>query len=256
VYIVDKHHQVLEAWELFAGTNIFSLDYHNDSKLAFLQKSFYTLRSEQPANGRPSLEDLNRWADGAISQYKRGEKPISECIADLKYDEHPDFAVRSGIVRRFFVLAMDDGNVGEMNKRVFDDKFQTEFSDHQIVIYAPTCVPGCTSSPHDEPCRYKRANSVLESAFLDQATNYIAGLDPVFFNRYLLDIDLDYFNTAHGLKPNDISTFHSLIQGAEAVTIAMEHSCVISFRLPGETIEAEGVLDRLMSVIEAALVNG
>ncbi|NHZ86682.1 MAG: hypothetical protein GWP19_12520 [Planctomycetia bacterium] len=45
-------------------------------------------------------------------------------------------------------------------------------------------------------------------------------------DKYILDIDLDYFHTKRSIVPSNPKTFYQLIQGAEIITIAKESSWI------------------------------
>ena len=89
IYIVEKHHEVLEAWEKYQGYNIITLDTHKDTQLCFTGKN------------------LNR--EQGINDYKNSNKSIAQIIENLKNDEHIDFATSSGMIisSRVFVLIVE-----------------------------------------------------------------------------------------------------------------------------------------------------
>jgi integrase len=50
---------------------------------------------------------------------------------------------------------------------------------------------------------------------------------PAFSDNFILDIDLDYFNTAKSITPDHRSVFYDLIRRCIGITIAMESYYVI-----------------------------
>lgn len=72
-------------------------------------------------------------------------------------------------------------------------------------------------------------------------------------NKYILDIDLDYFHTRKSINPATSAIFYNLIRNSLAVTIAKECSCVELCRLKGETIDCAYLLDKLLKHIKKAM---
>ena len=72
---------------------------------------------------------------------------------------------------------------------------------------------------------------------------------------YILDIDLDVFHTVASIEPKDASTFHRLIRGALAITIATEAECVEELWHEEEEakLAAGDLLSRLLGHVEQAL---
>lgn len=69
---------------------------------------------------------------------------------------------------------------------------------------------------------------------------------------YILDVDLDYFQTRKSIEPEDARTFYRLIRESGIITVALEPACVESGRLEGETITSDFLLARLLEHIEKA----
>lgn len=80
-----------------------------------------------------------------------------------------------------------------------------------------------------------------------------SGLGTINNNKYILDIDLDYFQTKKSITPSTTAVFYKLIRNSIAITIARECSCVESCRLEGETIDCNYLLEKLLEHIKKAM---
>lgn len=100
---------------------------------------------------------------------------------------------------------------------------------------------------------------VIESIYLDDQLvrgsemSRCVGIPNIMESPYILDIDLDAFHSRKAIEPTDPSTFYRLIRNAVAITIATEAECVDELKFDGEAIDADILLDRLMTHIKAAI---
>ncbi len=92
-------------------------------------------------------------------------------------------------------------------------------------------------------CRLSRAAEICR----------LAGLDDLLAMPFILDIDLDSFNTRRAISPPNPSVFYDLIRAAYAITIALEPDCVSSCQLEGEDISASWLEQQLLAHIYKAL---
>jgi hypothetical protein len=211
----------------------------------------------------------------------------------LRYDEQIDAAVRSGILDIAFVAAhSDQGHIESNQQLALDDAwrrsgpFSQSYEEGKLVIRAlprPVAPPPFTFSlprdrivvlPHAslpkarlEPGgimgdKYTRdyCDAALEDELLEQHFKLVnticsdAEVAKLFEAPYLLDIDLDYFNTRRSIAPKHSSVFYELVRHSAAITIARESACVVSCRLKGETkVISDFLEERLMDHIGAAL---
>ena len=240
LYIVHSHNQVLEAWEQHPGRNIFSLDYHTDTKEAFGSYSYWRADSEAKA-GRCEDPELRKreLQDEKIRAYLEGTTTIRSINDNLKHDEHIDFAVRTDMIGTAFILATNS-NVSSSNPHVFIADGRREYEGQRIIEYSSPCLP---DSPN------LRADSVIEDEFLSDAVATAESFHPLFFNDFILDIDCDYFNTVKSLRPENSQLFKKLIRKAAFITIALEPECVRICRLDDSLGDSETILDALISII-------
>jgi hypothetical protein len=82
-----------------------------------------------------------------------------------------------------------------------------------------------------------------------------AAVPGLFERPFVLDIDLDYFNTQRSISPGDTQVFHDLIHRAEAITIARETTCVESCQLEGEGLTSAFLEQKVKMHIAAALAG-
>ena len=250
VFIVESHNQVLEAWASGGDQNVFSLDYHTDTRRAFQNYSYWRADSEIKAGQPYSHEQRTKeLTDHKINQYLENEITIQQINDNLKHDEHLDFSVRTDIIDTVFILSTNS-NVTSSNPNVHIVDGTTEYQGQRIIEYSPSCIPGCEKDIHDEECRISRAESSIEDTFLEDAVLQAEIISSSFFNRYILDIDCDYFNTEESLYPGEYETFKNLIREAEFITIALESECVKICRHDGSHLDSETILTRLITLIE------
>jgi len=83
-------------------------------------------------------------------------------------------------------------------------------------------------SVYDDKCAVHHALEIIEAPYLDDQLRRIGaitqclGLPNIESLPYILDIDLDAFHSIKAANPCDATTFHRLIRGALAITIATE----------------------------------
>jgi hypothetical protein len=198
--IVDSHHKVLLAWaeyrsKLSDAPRLITLDHHTDTSppfRRFIKKLHFLKSSDEGFNDLQSslLENINF----------NDSESVRSAIDKLNNDEHVVAAIKTNIISSAFVLAHNAANTN------FDI-----YKEHRI-----SCR---TVTDHD---------SVLESSVLDEALiqfNMILDQNNeqrVFDGPYVLDVDLDYFNTYKSVDPEDSKTFQKLIENAGLITIATE----------------------------------
>ena len=171
------------------------------------------------------------------------EASVEAAIHRLKHDEHIHAATLSDIISLEFVIQLDrSGTESEerfengfpWNDEIEEPKplFTYKVPDNKIFIIPTLCMPWCERKPHDEVCLKELYDSVLEDAFLMEKIREVnemaafANIDDIEKQNYVLDIDLDYFHTRKAVDPDAREVFLRLVRNADAITIAMEPSCV------------------------------
>lgn len=245
IYIVEKHHEILEAWEKYKRYNVITLDSHTDTKVCFIGKN------------------LNR--EQEIKDYKNSSKSIVQIIGNLKNDEHIDFATRSGMISKVFTITHDvssnkNENPNTCNK---DGIEQNGYKEEPIIQYKNVDYVN-NNYPTEGTYTYTRIHA-LSDDFLSNAISFFKGIDSNCLDQYILDIDLDYICTMYAFD-TDLTVLKSLIKNAAAITIAKETYWVgaeserFKSELEDETIEkskylkeeltSENILKRILEIID------
>jgi len=255
VYIVENHNEVIEAWEKHQGLNVFSLDYHTDTRQAFHNFTYWKVKRETEAGICSNQEErIRELTEQKIDLYLNKELSAEQINYDLKHDEHLDFATRTQIINMAFVLSVNS-NKTSSNPNVHIVQNHTEYKNQRLLEYSIPCIPGCLKDIHDENCRAVKADSALEDIVLKDAMAKAESYNPGFFDNFILDIDCDYLNTDKSLYPEAESIFHRLISKSHIISIAMEPACVRICRHKNSRLDSDIIIERLLSAIETALIE-
>jgi len=216
VYIVEHHHEVLEAWNLNLKYNVITLDTHTDTKICLEN---YIARKNIAQNKKHDNYHSER--DRIIHDFNTGTLSIEEIIKMLKNDEHIDFSVMSNIVKDVFVIAYSQS---QRNENVYSGPV-INYNSQRIIEY---------SKLHDftyevEHMDYVGIRVTALSDILQNAISELKEIKPQILEKYILDIDLDYINTLYAFH-EDLTLLKKLIKGAHCITIAKEPDCVESLR--------------------------
>lgn len=251
IYIVEKHHEILEAWEKYKESNVITLDSHKDTELCFKGKN------------------LNR--EQEIKDYKNCSKSIVQIIGNLRNDEHIDFATRSGMISKVFTITHDvssnkNENPNTCNK---DGIEQNEYKEEPIIQYKNVDYVNSiftyvnNNYPKEGTYAYTRIHA-LSDDFLRTAISFFERIVPNCLNKYILDIDLDYICTMYAFD-TDLTKFKDLIKNAAAITISKETHCVKTvndnfkddledrtnnIKYLNEKITSEKILKRILEIID------
>lgn len=194
--IVDSHHKVLPSWAKYRKTlkkapRLITLDHHTDTSPPF----------RRFINKHHKNEDFLKVQSQYLNSIDfRNSDSIKNALEKLNNDEHIVAAIKTGIISSAFVIAHSAA----------DTNLET-YKEHKIA------------------CRnILDHNTVLESSVLNKALCEFDNLleqaleTQVFKTPYILDIDLDYFNTFKSVDPEDAHVFKKLIKNAGLITIATE----------------------------------
>ncbi|WP_445656551.1 UPF0489 family protein [Achromobacter sp. NCFB-sbj8-Ac1-l] len=262
VFIFDSHQMALLPWSLLAkraprAPYVISLDYHTDTNEAFWNYAFWKC-DQNTEKARTLCSELVDAID------RLDESSVQLAIENLKNDEHIDAAIKSGIISHSFSIQHMDSSGTLSNER--KHYINRNYSDHmarlrneileplppftyeapkdKMFIVPRECAVGCERIPHNDECLRDYANQVLEYKFLREKFDVIdqmahtSGIASIRPQPYILDIDLDYFQTLRAAKPKDFNFFHALIRNSFGITIAREHDCVDMLRFAGESIDS------------------
>lgn len=211
IHIVDSHNKVLSAWAdyrkiLTHPPRLITLDHHTDTSRPFRR---FIANNYGKSLSESQFNSIQKSLLGSI-QYAE-PLTVVNAIEKLNNDEHIVAAINSNIISSAFVIAHNAMNT-EM----------TTYLDHKIICHMVNetfTVNGLTKPDY---------NIVLESSFLEQALKAFDDIltkakEPHLLSEpYILDIDLDYFNTFKSIEPKDSSRFKELANNAGLVTIATE----------------------------------
>lgn len=227
--VVDSHHKVLHAWAEYRRTlekppRLLTLDHHTDTSKPFRNyfNGKYGPDHEQTETLRASLL--------AAIDFKSASS-ITNAIEKLSNDEHIVTAIKSGIISSALVLAHN----------AYDTDLAT-YKEHKIICRS------VDRKPNSKKLLRSDCDIVLESFFLNDALASFndllaAAAEPALHEEaYILDIDLDYFNTLKSISPDDTSTIKKLAQHAGLVTVATESmhvkNCALDLGLTSEILLA------------------
>ena len=275
VYVVPYHNQVICAWAdirrgLGESPFLLSLDHHTD-----LHPPFAHYASSQ----FPLFDDSDAWRELATALVKEidlnDDASVEKSALLLRNDEHIHAAREAGLIRGAFVIQYHDfsgtpsleenryyhsyGNLFGIPRPERPFTYIRPYND--IFVVGAECAVGCERLPHTDECTRDHADQAIETPYLDTKLNIIHEMSPalnvgdLISERFILDIDLDYFGTAVSIEPKAPELFYTLVRNAQAVTLAEEAGFVENCRLAGEVITAETLLPRLLTHLECAVAH-
>lgn len=227
--VVESHHQVLSVWAEYRRQKqrapyLITLDHHTDTSFPFrnhLAKKFPNQKSQQDEERQKLLNEISFL------------KPESVLHAQslLSHDEHILTALACDILAGVFVVAHN----------AMDTDLQV-YLQHKVCCYS-VARGGRQAS-------LAECDRVLESDFLNQALLHFSKIreqakeGDLLQQDYILDVDLDYFNTLQGTNPSDAKVYQSLFKNAGLITVALESEHVkLCAREPG--LDSSNLLQRL-----------
>lgn len=239
IEVVDSHHKVLQHWascrrELGFAPKLLTLDHHTDTSKPF-RRAIGRIFTAQGEAATP--EKFNNLQQDFLQQLDyRSESAVNSAISDLNNDEHIVAAIQTDIISLACVIAhsaraTDLATFHEHNiicSPVPDVKFNEAevrdvdgFEASALEAQRPDMSARAGKTELDYDC-------VLETWFLQNKLDDFneilnqASQPPLLEGHYILDIDLDYFNTFKSIEPKNSDLFRRLIDNASLVTIATE----------------------------------
>jgi hypothetical protein len=284
IFVFENHNEALIPWaeirrELPEPPRLFTLDHHTDVHYAFRQ---FVCKGARPGDTPESL--CSKASELAREVRFDDPSSVSQAAIRLAHDEQIDAAITAGILDIAFVAAYSDGGHIEsneqhaLNERVAAERVVTQADGTKVSLpfwkeYADP--PFSYSLPNNRIVILPKADlgNELEGdeadvAFRDAAIeDLLLGPQLLLIDQickstsvkllaeapYLLDIDLDYFNTRKAVSPSSSAIFSSLVRGAAAITIARESSCVKSCQIDGENLTSEFLEESLLRLIRTTL---
>jgi hypothetical protein len=262
VKVVDSHHKVLVHWaeyrrSLGTSPRLVTLDHHTDTSKPFrryIQQNDLVAKSLRSNHLGSDFSFTAKDQELCFNQIQNdlltimdfnNPRSIDMAIEKLNNDEHIIAAIKSDIISSALVIAHNASNTD-----------LSTYLEHKIICRSVNEIPDGLGNLAIGKLKLD-SDSVLESEFLD---NSIAEFNKILESNneenflqtpYILDIDLDYFNTFKSIEPSNSQCFESLVQGAGLVTIATEPEYVKSCALESGLTSAY-LLDKLINMIPSA----
>lgn len=270
IWIVENHNEVLYPWSVCRRKtgmplDLITMDYHTDTHEAFCSAAY----------GNGYENDYKERQKSFIDKFDFcSDEKIEWAIENIKNDEQIKTAMATGILGSVFVIAYDH-ELRNIPKSDEERKSYAFFQEHQVEILMrkieqPTYKPPYHYSEIEEPlyipswsCYTDRDKDdlrsvVIDDIFLVEMFHAFHEMSPekinatgIFSNKYILDIDLDFFYDEKSLNPKSVEYFYKLIQNAEIITIATEPFFVEQCCSVG--MSAEHSLERIKQHIKQAL---
>lgn len=275
VFIFEDHHQALLPWahlkqKLGVAPVLLSFDYHTDTRMAF-NKHAYNISTDFK-----DMETISK--DRCLLIDSNDFETIKNAIKDLSHDEHIDAGIRSGIIdcayiiqnQAFATTSMEDAQYFENLKRpeFFFSKtprptqpMTYSIPKNRMFIASDEYTFDQRECENGDVALVRHRDRAIEDAHVSirlsdlRQMSFTSGLPWFEANPYVLDIDLDYFNTWKSINPDACSIFHRLIRNSSGITIARESDCVDMLKIEGEQITSDILLSRMRQHIDTALCH-
>ena len=146
IYIVDSHHEVLEAWVKYPNHSVLTFDYHTDTRPAFLKWAYKQIMSKANNCLGPTTQEEKQIEPTRlkrIAQYIK-DNNIMSAISDLKYDEHLRFVVDTDIVKKVYICTWGNGS-STSEKNFLSNPYYTNSA-----LYNNISILDSVSMPEDD----------------------------------------------------------------------------------------------------------
>ncbi len=215
--VVEHHHEVLPHWAAFRSTQpsaprLLTLDHHTDTSRPFRRYLRRQARAQNQVLSNSMEQALSR---ELVAQLDHTDPLTIEAAMDtLGNDEHVVAAIGADIIQSAFVIAH---NAADTNQDIY--------LEHKIICR------GVDEYHHAGRIR-PQPNNVLEADFLAKRLqdfdDIVRTLDEPLLREapFILDIDLDYFNTLRAVRPDAPELIRTLAKEASLLTVATEPTYV------------------------------
>jgi hypothetical protein len=259
IYLFEHHNIAPMAWfyikkKISTIPSVLTFDYHTDAFLAF--NDYISRKLSNNSHNDTTYEQKIDIARKKCCKIKN-ENDIKEIITDLKNDEHIDFAIRAKIISHAYIIS--HSTYGQYVIKPIEKKekigiIKYELPENKIIELDNEHVESLSIKNYEDLNRYCISNENLLRRLekIEQINKSIFGGAYDFLNNFILDIDLDYFNTHASLEPSNISVFYNLIRKSQAITIAQESEYVHFLKID-DGITSNYILAKLFEHFEKAL---
>jgi hypothetical protein len=280
IAIFESHHFALLPWQRWAEkqndpVRVLSLDYHTDKHKAFLRYGHGGLAL--------AAKDGDKLAECArqkrlMNFNAKDSNSVAQAILDLRHDEHIDAAINGKILDLAFVISYEDQDYISSNEQLeFDRRWQhlCYLEKMQKGLERPSqdnsstyCMPPNRivilkdDTPRNDQKELQRwRDQVIDTMFLEGRLQLIericqtSGIPGLFDLPFILDIDLDAFNTKKSVSPCNTSVFFELIRRSIGITVARETACVKECRLHKRGPTARWLEEKLIEQVKKAICS-
>lgn len=276
VFIFESHNLAPMAWfslksEISRAPALITLDRHTDTLLAFLRHHYQKYRM-QPDH--PYVERI-RLAQEFCAKIKT-YRDVEQAVTYLRNDEHIDFAIRAGILSHAYVISHETNPqfITRSEERRAWDIEQSKPENwmgrrhatppHDATYILPEnriiSLDNDYSFSDREYSEKEKIDLALDDLNLKKRMELISIIESSIFPGheikfdcdFILDVDLDYFNTRDSINPKNSQIFYRLIRNCVGISIAKETDYVNRCRLKGESVTANELLKKMIKHIESA----
>jgi hypothetical protein len=268
VYIFEDHNEAIIPWQqisslLNSKPALLTLDYHTDTHLGLLNYIHNILNIQR--DYQQKIKKSNEISSQPFNILKIVEK--------LRNDEQIDFAIRANFISHAYVISQNNSMFTIKSTEEQQWWKEKRIPQNIINFNIPKPIGKNYILPENKIIELDndifdileiyeerlQKDLVIDDKVLSHKISKIMnincsifGSNYDFLNNFILDIDLDYFNTLNAINPEEKNIFYSLIYKAKAITIAKESYFVNDLKLD-KTLSVDFLLERLLNHIEQAL---
>lgn len=281
VFIFEDHSTAILPWRRVSASLkqkpfLITFDFHTDCNAAFRNHGYWTGK-EGEYSGNPPHVSARIKQDLLNSIDKDNEESILKILPKLRNDEHIDASIKSGILSHSFSIQFQERTGTEPHEllqwkeenkalsSLFNElppkpvgPFNYTLPANKMFVIPGACPSFCINSPHNKECLRKTHDLAIDDQLLSERLATLkemdrsSGLNSFDESPYILDIDLDYFNTKAAINPQNKNLFYELIQKASAITVAQESSYVEALK-KDDDLTTSFLLEALLEHIKQAL---